>query len=130
MNSTPPTNTIKAGSRLWKVVRLVVLSLAALAVVAWLAVGYVAAGQLTVPEKLFDPSRTPETYGMAYEAVDFTSLDGSTRLSGWYIPSQQNVKSIVFVHGRNASRTAAYGSSANEQADRTCPAGCWSWLPR
>ncbi len=99
---------------LWVLVGLVILAL-----LVWLGVGAVAANRLTVPKRLFDESRNPGIYGMAYEAVVLVSRDGGTRLAGWFIPSETNTRVILFVHGRDASRTAAYGSAP--AADGTQP---------
>jgi pimeloyl-ACP methyl ester carboxylesterase len=97
------------------------IGLGSLALLAWLAVGTVAASKLTVPTRLFDASRTPQTYGMAYEDVGFVSRDGRTRLAGWYIPSETNERVIIFVHGRDASRTAAYGSAPADDGSQPVP---------
>jgi pimeloyl-ACP methyl ester carboxylesterase len=124
MSDYASTNLKKSSSRRGKVINLilwVLIGLGILALLVWLGVGAVAANQLTVPKRLFDAIRNPETYGMAYEDVAFVSRDGSTQLAGWYIPSETNERVILFVHGRNASRTAAYGSAPADDGTQPVP---------
>jgi fermentation-respiration switch protein FrsA (DUF1100 family) len=104
-----------------RVIFWILVAAAALALIAWLVVGAMAADRLTVPKRVFDENRTPMSYGMDYENVDFTSRDGKTSLKGWYIPSASSERAIVFVHGRNASRTAAYGDDADEAGVQSVP---------
>ncbi len=101
---------------LWAAFLIVILAL-----VGWLSVGAAAADRLTVPEVVFDESRTPESYGMTYQDIEFLSQDGKTKLAGWFIPSASNEQAVIFVHGRNASRTAAYGDAPDEQGNQAVP---------
>lgn len=53
-----------------------------------------------------DPNdgKTPQTFGMAYQNIQFTSSDG-VPLRGWYVPAGGTPRgTIVFVHGLNRSR--------------------------
>lgn len=45
---------------------------------------------------------------MTYEDVRFPARDGDAEIAAWYIPSAENDRAIVLVHGRNASRTDAF----------------------
>lgn len=113
--------SITRSMKISNLIRWVLFVFGILALVAWLGVGVAAADRLTIPKRLFDESRNPETYGMPFEDVAFTSRDGGTRLAGWYIPSEANERVILFVHGRNASRTAAYGSAPADDGTQPVP---------
>lgn len=124
MSDHAQTIRTKLTSRSRKVIKWilwVLIILGILTFLAWLGIGAFTANKLTVPKRLFDESRNPKTYGMAYEDVSLISRDGSTRLAGWYIPSESNERVILFVHGRNASRTAAYGSAPAEDGTQPIP---------
>ncbi len=41
---------------------------------------------------------TPDLYGMQYEDASFTTADGIT-LCGWYVPGDEDGKTILFCHG-------------------------------
>jgi uncharacterized protein len=61
------------------------------------------------------PEETPETVGLEYRDVSFTSRGGDARLSGWIIPPESGVDSpqetargtswIVMLHGDNTNRS-------------------------
>ena len=63
------------------------------------------------------PEETPESVGLKYSDVSFTSRGGDARLSGWIIPPDSGVDSpqetargtswIVMLHGDNTSRSDA-----------------------
>lgn len=42
--------------------------------------------------------------GLDYEDVTFQAHDGSRTMQGWYIPSKDSTKTIVFSHGYGANR--------------------------
>lgn len=46
--------------------------------------------------------------GLAYEDVTFPAKDGSRTMSGWYIPADGAVKTIVFSHGYGANREESW----------------------
>lgn len=48
-------------------------------------------------------SKTPGTYGMAYQQATFITSD-HVRLSGWYIPSR-NGAAVVLLHGSGSTRS-------------------------
>ena len=53
---------------------------------------------MEIPRLLLDLSRSPDTVGLAYQDVSFTSRDDGVLLKGWYLPGGgQSV--IVIVHG-------------------------------
>ncbi len=104
-----PTVETKPRSRnlkrtlLWMAIGLVVLLL-----VVWLGVGTFAALTLTEAEGPFNPANNPAAYGLTYEDIRFPARDGQAEIAAWYIPSAENERAVVLVHGRNASRTDAF----------------------
>jgi uncharacterized protein len=93
--------------------------LALLAFAAWLGVGFVAADRLTRPERRFDASQHPGTYGAVYRDVTLTTRDGLT-IAAWHLPSPRagdagagdaragpvvGGAGVVLVHGHESSRT-------------------------
>ncbi len=85
------------------------VSVVILLAVAWLGIGAVAASQLTLPKRVFDPALNPEKYGLQYEDFRFPARSDGLQIAAWYIPSEQNQKAIILVHGRDNSRTNGFG---------------------
>lgn len=53
-----------------------------------------------------DPNdgKTPKTYGMDFQAIEFHSSDG-LKLVGWYVPAAGVARgTIIYVHGQNRTR--------------------------
>ncbi|MDT3428484.1 pimeloyl-ACP methyl ester carboxylesterase [Paenibacillus forsythiae] len=46
--------------------------------------------------------------GLKYEDVTFPASDGSRNIQGWYIPSGNSAKTIVFSHGYGANREESW----------------------
>ncbi|AIQ11129.1 alpha/beta hydrolase [Paenibacillus durus] len=46
--------------------------------------------------------------GLKYEDVTFPASDGSRNIQGWYIPSKNSAKTIVFSHGYGANREESW----------------------
>jgi uncharacterized protein len=94
---------------------MIILVLALLAGVGWLAVGFVAAERLTVPPRRFDPSLHPGTFGATYRDVTLTTRDGIA-LAAWHLPVPGSDAAVVMVHGHTASRTWEFGGRFPELA--------------
>jgi len=77
--------------------------------ILYVAVGGIAANTLTVPQRVFDASQNPGVYNMDYQEFTFPARTDNLTLAAWYIPSETNEKAIVLVHGRDDSRTKAFG---------------------
>ena len=109
----------------WSVAIVLVLLLA-----AYLAIGAIAANKLTVAQRLFT-DKSPDTYQMAYEEVQFPAQIDGLEIAAWYIPAEavdppvqlQNQPVIVMVHGWNASRTQAFDQHFLELAKDIHQAG-------
>ncbi|HUP28519.1 MAG TPA: alpha/beta fold hydrolase [Chloroflexia bacterium] len=82
----------------------------AIAALAFVLVSYLGISGY-VADKLSHPARkvlgnTPDTYGLKYEAVQFSSTGDGIQLKGWFIDSPGN-NAILMMHGRNGIRDDA-----------------------
>ena len=77
---------------------LVVVSL------VYAGISWFVADRLTRPER-YPLSSDPGDFGLDYESVEFESAEDGLTLRGWWIPSQDNDRAIILVHGRNSNRT-------------------------
>jgi uncharacterized protein len=76
-------------------------------VVAYLAIGALAADRLTVPARRMSLDRTPADAGGIYRDIAFRSADDRVDLAGWLLPVEGSGVGIVMAHGIDASRTSA-----------------------
>jgi len=88
---------------LWIGVGLIVLL-----VIAYLGIGAIAASQLTLPVRNFDPGLNPSVYGLEYEEVRYPARNDGVKIAAWHIPSDENQHVIILVHGRDNSRTNGF----------------------
>lgn len=58
--------------------------------------------RLTYPQRSL-AGGTPSDYGLPYESISFSSLDG-TILRGWFVPATQPRATVIFCHGRDGSK--------------------------
>lgn len=91
-----------------KVVYWILLSLVLLLVIAFLGIGAVAAGQLTLPKRVYDPALNPSIYNLPYEELRIPARNDQLEIAAWYIPSNENQRAIILVHGRDNSRTNGF----------------------
>jgi len=95
-----------------KFVRLIlwpVTGLLALFLVGYLGVSGYAASALTRPARTIDTVKyNPGVYGLEYEAITFPARNDGLPIAAWYIPSDENQKVIILVHGYNNSRTNGF----------------------
>jgi len=92
----------------WKVIRWIVISAAILLIISYPVIGAVAASQLTLPKRVFDPALNPGVYHLDYEELRFPARNDGLEIAAWYIPSDLNQKAIILVHGRDNSRTNGF----------------------
>jgi uncharacterized protein len=109
----PPAQRVREGPG--RLAVMIILGLALLAGVGWLAVGFVAAERLTVPPRRFDPALHPGTFGATYRDVTLTTRDG-IELAAWHLPVPGSDAAVVMVHGHTASRTWEFGRRFPELA--------------
>ncbi len=82
--------------RTWAVV------LGALAILVGWVVTLNAGASYLMRRRRPDPPDTPDSYGIPYEQVHFTSRD-YVKLTGWWIPSDQAIGTIIMCHGQEGS---------------------------
>lgn len=78
-----------------------------LLIVVYFGIGAVAASQLTMPKRVTDPIN-PGTYNLKYEDFYLSARGDGMQIAAWYIPSEQNQRAIILVHGRDDSRTHGF----------------------
>lgn len=76
--------------------------------VAYFGVGALAAYQLTVLERKWDPANNPGRVGLVYQDVRFPARGDNLSIAGWYIPREGSRKAVVLVHGKGGSRTSEF----------------------
>ena len=95
--------------RLWKIVLRIGVGIIIFLVIAYLGVSAYAASALTRPQRNIDPVKyNPNVYSLEYEEVRFPARTDGLQIAGWYIPSDENQKVIILVHGYNNSRTNGF----------------------
>jgi len=94
--------------RIWRIIRNVILILAALVAgffflfVPWFFSSLGTRGRFHYPDP--NDGKTPISYGMKFDWVDFRSPDGIS-LKGWYVPAADQARgTIVYCHGLNRTR--------------------------
>lgn len=92
----------------WKVIRWIGLGIVILLVVAYLGIGSIAASQLTMPKFVFDPALNPGMFNLSYEDFKYPARNDGLQIAAWYIPSDENQRAIILVHGRDNSRSNGF----------------------
>ena len=94
--------------RIWRIIRNVILVLAALVAgflflfVPWFFSSLGTRGHFHFPDP--NDAKTPISYGMKFDWVEFTSTDGIP-LKGWYVPPPGEARgTIIYCHGLNRTR--------------------------
>ncbi len=93
-----------------KIVVWVVSGVVILLAVAYFGIGAVAASQLTLPKRVFDPAINPGVFNLKYEGFKYPARNDGVQIAAWYIPSDENQKAIILVHGRDNSRSNGFGN--------------------
>ena len=94
--------------RVWQITRNVFLTLLVLAgcffflFVPWFFARLATTGRYHYPDP--DDGKTPISYGMGFDWIEFTSSDGIA-LRGWYVPAAGAARgTIIYCHGLNRTR--------------------------
>ena len=102
------SRSVGSSRKLRKIILWVVVGIVILLAVVYIAVGVVGAKQLTLPKRVFDPALNPGVYNLKYEDLRIPARNDGLEIAAWYIPSEQNEKAIILVHGRDNSRTNGF----------------------
>ena len=102
MRTTTPRDIRSHHYRLLRLVRLFLVGLTGAFIVLGIAYEVLFIQILTRPAPSDICCTTPADWGFAYDAVTFTSEDG-TQLSGWHIPAK-NQATVILLHGYNNNR--------------------------
>lgn len=121
----PAASTHRLHSRkfVWKFPLWIAAGALILLAIAYLGIGAVAANQLTLPKRVFNPALNPAAYDLSYEELSIPARNDQLRISAWYIPSAENRRAIVLVHGRDNSRTNGFVDQFVGFANRLHDAG-------
>jgi pimeloyl-ACP methyl ester carboxylesterase len=76
-------------------------------ILIYFIVGGIAALSLTKIDEHPHYDQTPGSFGLDYQTLCITSRNDKKKLSAWYIHNPQASRSLVMVHGRNASKQDA-----------------------
>jgi pimeloyl-ACP methyl ester carboxylesterase len=90
----------------------------------YLGISAYAAGALTRPQRNIDKVKyNPGVYGLAYEDLIIPARTDGLNIAAWYIPSEENQRVIILVHGSNNSRTNGFLDKFVEFASNLPKAG-------
>jgi fermentation-respiration switch protein FrsA (DUF1100 family) len=90
--------------------RLIAL-LTTLALVAYLAIGAVVAGALTVPRRVPLTGDPTVALGLPFEEARFSARGEAVELTGWFIPAPPGAappRAVILVHGKDGCRTCGF----------------------
>jgi alpha/beta superfamily hydrolase len=99
----------RSSHRARRIILWILSGLTGFVIIAYFGIGAIAASQLTLPKRVFDPTNNPGVFNLQYEDFTFPAREDGLKIAAWYIPSDNNQKVIVLVHGRDDSRTKAFG---------------------
>jgi len=100
--------SLRTSHKLTKIMMWVVLGVVLILVIGYLGISAYAASSLTLPQRNFDARLNPGAYGLTYQDVSFTARGDNLQIAGWYLPSEENQRVILLVHGYNNSRTNGF----------------------
>jgi pimeloyl-ACP methyl ester carboxylesterase len=101
-------HSVRSSQKRRKIFVWVGISVVLLLVAAFLGVSAFAACMLTMPMRNFNPELNPAKYGLKYEALSIPARTDGLQIAAWYIPSDENQRVIILVHGYNNSRTNGF----------------------
>ncbi len=100
---------VRSGRASGKILIRVVIGIVVFVVIAYLGVSAYAASTLTKPQRNLDIAKySPSAYGLDFQDVIFPARVDGLQIAAWYIPSAENEKAIILVHGYNNSRTNGF----------------------
>lgn len=87
----------------WSLVTLLLLGCAYVALIA--------VPSEAVQVQRYAVTTTPADEGLVFEEFVVTPRDSALQLAGWWIPAQNPVATLVFIHGAGSNRTSSYFGS-------------------
>ncbi len=108
MNTTSAqAHIVKIPSKKWRVI-LWIIAVIAVIVIAYIGISVYAANRLSLPTRNFNPELNPGMYNLEYEEFTYPARSDGLEIAAWYIPSVDNDRVIILVHGRDNSRTNGF----------------------
>jgi len=92
-------------------------------ILIYFGVGTYAAVTMTKVGEHPQYDQDPGTFGLDFETVHFPSRRDKLRLAAWFVPNKDTDRSIILVHGRNASKQNAISGKLPELAAELHHAG-------
>lgn len=108
----------------WRIILWVAAGLVIFVLIAYLGISAYAASVLSKPARIIDTAKyNPGVYSLEYEDVTLSSRGDGLDIAAWYIPSTDNQRAIILVHGYNDSRTHAFADEFVSFAGKLHDAG-------
>ena len=79
-----------------------------LVVAAYLGVGAVVAGELTLPKRQFYPEAAGSPRARRTRTCAFLPAGDGVEIAGWYAPRAGATRAIIIVHGKDQSRATEF----------------------
>jgi len=106
---TDHARPIRSPHAIWRVFLWIGVGLVLFVLIAYLGLSAYAANAITRPARNIDTEKyNPGEYGLEYEEFTFPSREDAVQIAAWYIPSDENQRVIIMVHGYNNSRTNGF----------------------
>ncbi len=116
--------SVRSSHRVRKILVRIFAGIVIFIALAYLGISAYAASALTRPARNIDKVKySPEVYGLDYEEVALPARTDGLQIAAWYIPSGENQRAIVLVHGYNNSRTNGFLDEFVSFASRLHAAG-------
>jgi len=109
--NTSASISYKSNKRFSRILLWVAVIVIVLFVSVYLAVGVMAASQLTIPKRRFPTGKDPGTFNLVFEEVRFPARGGDAEIAAWFIPNQESSQAVIIVHGNNESRTYEFSGN-------------------
>jgi len=98
----------KGSPRTRRIILRVIFGLIIFLMVAYVGISAFAATKFSKPVRNFNPDLNPGAKGLDFEEVRYPARNDGLEIAAWYIPSDDNDKAIILVHGRDNSRTNGF----------------------
>ena len=118
------TFDVPSSRKTWKILSKILIGLVIFLFIAFLGLSAYVASVLTKPAHNIDTVKyNPGQYGLAFEEITFPARKDGLEIAAWYIPSVENQRAVILVHGYNDSRTKGFVNEFVPFADKLHQAG-------